>query len=101
MTPAELELLSKVQDKCTEKPEFLSHVIQVGVQALTEREKHFREQAADMETMASAMAFLVGQSRVSPKLKEEMSNLALSKLGKYLPNKTFLKWNSKVEEENE
>lgn len=95
MDEKEIQLLCDVKMKCVEKPEFLSHFINVGVAALMEREREMRQMASDMETMASAMCFLAGQSRVSPKLKQEMSDLAISKLEKYHP-KTFLNWSSNI-----
>ena len=61
---------------------------------ITELQHH----AADMETFASAMTFLVGQKRVSPQLKEQMSNLALSKLENHL-GKTFIRWDDTIQKD--
>ncbi len=98
MNEKELILLSQVKAKCAERPEFLQHIIQVGVDALIENERAMRHQAADMETFASAMVALVGEKRVSKAMKDQMNNLALSKLSKYYP-KTFLNWGSDVKRE--
>jgi hypothetical protein len=51
--------------------------------------------AADMEVVASAMASLVSEDRISPKLKAELNNLALTKLQTYY-GKSFLSWNSLI-----
>ncbi len=87
----EIRLLNEVRHKCSELPEFLSHVLSAGISGIAERERELMERASDMETMASAMCFLAGKKRVSQKLKEKMSELALSKLSKYI-GKTFPKW---------
>lgn len=99
MTNEELKLLSEIRTMVSEKPEFLTHIINACVAGVYDREKAFREMASDMETFASAMCFLVGQNRVSPKLKEQMSELALSKLQKYY-GKSFLKWDHSVAEKD-
>lgn len=100
MTEEELKLLQRVATKCYDEPEFLTHIINAGVSGIGNKEKEMRVMASDMETMASAMCFLVGQNRVSSKLKEQMSNLALSKLGKYY-KKSFLRWDDQVKKEGD
>jgi len=50
--------------------------------------------------MGAAMCFLVGQKRVSPKLKETMSDLAISKLEKY-HKRAFLQWDGNVKLANQ
>ena len=95
MTEEDLKLLSAVRSKCLKDASFLTHIINAGVSGVSDAEKEMRHMAADMETMASAMCFLAGQSRVSPKLKEQMSNLALLKLGKY-HEKSFINWSSNI-----
>ena len=98
MDEKEYELLAKVTNKCIKKPEFITHIINACVVGVSGAEKKMRSMAADMETMASAMTFLVGQKRVSPQLKKQMSNLALSKLQKHY-GKSFLNWKSNIEED--
>lgn len=100
MTNEEIKLLTEIRAKISEKPEFLPHIISICMSGISDREKMMREMAADMETFASAMCFLAGQNRVSPKLKEQMSELALSKLQKYY-GKSFLKWTDSVQERGE
>jgi len=60
MTKKEFELLTNIQQKCYEKPEFLTHIINAGVSGITEQERQMREQAADMEAMASDVCFFGG-----------------------------------------
>ena len=95
MTEQQLLLLAAVQTICKEDSSFLTHVINAGVAGITTAEREIRQQAADMETVASAMMCLIGQKRVSPQLKNQMGNLALSKLQKYFDeNKLFINWES-------
>jgi hypothetical protein len=96
MKEEDYKLLADIAYKCKNEPEFLTHIINAGIGGIINAEKEMRQMASDMETMASAMAFLAGKKRVSPQLKEQMSNLALSKLQKY-HNKSFLNWRSVVD----
>ncbi len=86
MTEEDISLLMTVKMKCKEDSSFLSHVINAGTSGVMAAEEEMRCIAADMETVASAMCFLAGQSRVSPQLKKQISDLALSKLSKHQGN---------------
>ena len=97
MKEEDYTILSTIANKCCKNPEFLTHVITAGVSGVVKAEKEMRQMAADMETMASAMAFLVGEKRVSPQFKKQMSELALSKMQKYY-GKSFLNWKNQIEE---
>jgi hypothetical protein len=96
MDEKEYKLLADVQDKCRVKPEFITHIINACVAGISSTEREMRQQAADMETMAVAMLALLKENRAQPALRKQMSELALSKLDKYYPNKTFMKWASFV-----
>jgi len=98
MDEKEYKLLNDVAVKCQKKPEFITHIINACVSGVTDTEKRMREQAADMETMAVAMLALLKENRAQPALRKQMSTLALSKLSKYYPNKTFMNWAHAVKE---
>jgi len=95
MTENDLKLLMDIKIKCKTDSSFLTHIINAGVSGISESEQAMRHMASDMETMASAMCFLAGQHRVSPKLKKQMSELAMSKLEKY-KFKTFCNWSHEI-----
>jgi len=91
----ELKLLSRVRKRCFLDPGFLTKVIQAGVAGIQEYADTQSRRAADMETFASAMAFLQKQERLSPKLKKQMNDLALAKLEKWM-GKTSLRWDDDI-----
>ena len=100
MNEKEYKLLADVTDKCQKKPEFITHIINACVAGVLITEKQMREQACDMETMAVAMLALLKENRAQPALRKQMSELALSKLSKYYPNKCFMNWAHAVIEDN-
>ncbi len=93
----DFKTLSYVMNRCKEHSGFLTHIINAGVSGIEDKVKELQHHAADMETFASAMTFLVGQKRVSPKLKKQMSDLALHKLQNHY-GKTFINWNDQITE---
>jgi hypothetical protein len=95
MTSEELKLLADIRNKCMNDPEFLNSIISAATEGVMAKERAARHMAADMEVVASAMASLVAEDRVSPKLKAELNNLALLKLQTYY-GKSFLSWNSLI-----
>jgi hypothetical protein len=100
MTNEEMILLATIRQKCEDDPSFIAHIVNAFTSGVIEAELKMRRQASDMETAFSAMCFLVGQSRVSPQLKKQMSELALSKLQKY-EGKSFLRWDDRIKKDIE
>jgi hypothetical protein len=95
MTSEELKLLSDIRSKCMSNPEFLNVIIGAATEGVIAKERAARHMASDMEVVASAMASLVSENRVSPKLKAELNNLALTKLQTYY-GKSFLRWDNLI-----
>jgi len=93
MTSEELKLLADIRNKCINDPEFLNPIISAATEGVIAKERAARHMAADMEVVASAMASLVSEDRINPKLKAELNNLALLKLQTYY-GKSFLSWNN-------
>lgn len=96
MTEDDMVLLGQIRSRCRKGDGFLKEIIHAGMGGLEDTERYYREMAADMETMASVMVSLVGEKRVSPQLRNKMSDIALSKLEKY-NGKTFLNWSHDVD----
>jgi hypothetical protein len=96
MTEDDVRLLGVIRARCEKGDGFFKEVIHAGMRGLEDAERYYREMAADMETMASVMVSLVGEKRVSPQLRNKMSDIALSKLEKY-NGKTFLNWSHAVD----
>jgi len=95
MTSEELKLLADIRSKCMNDPEFLNSIISAATEGVMAKERAARHMTADMEVVAAAMASLVSEDRISPKLKAELNNLALIKLQTYY-GKSFLSWNSLI-----
>jgi len=93
MTSEELKLLADIRSKCMNDPEFLNSIISAATEGVMAKERAARHMACDMEVVASAMVSLVSGDKISPKLKTELNNLALTKLQTYY-GKSFLRWNS-------
>jgi len=83
-------------NRCKQHSGFLVHVINAGVSGMEDKIKELQHHAADMETFASAMTFLVGKKRVSPELKKQMSDLALHKIQNHY-GKTFIRWDDQIQ----
>ena len=77
-------LLTSLANVCVEDPSFLSKVIEAGVYALQKEVQKQRDRASDMEIFAISMCRLVRESRVGPKLREEINRLALSRLSNHI-----------------
>jgi len=89
------EVLNYILKRCKENSEFLTYTINSGVAGIQEKNTELQRHAADMETFASAMAFLVEKEKVSPKLKKQICDLAIHKIQNYYDGKTFLRWDDK------
>ena len=74
--------------------EVISNMTRGVEDALTEE----RKARGDMEVLASvAMQMAMGKGRISAKTRQAFEDLALSKLQKYLPDKSMCNWSWAVE----
>ena len=96
MDSKDRELLATISTRCAKGDGFFKKVIDASIAGAEDGERYYREKAADMEIMASAMLSLVEPKRISSKLREKMSDLALSKLEKH-NGKTSLNWSQQVD----
>lgn len=92
LTQDDLVFLAAVKDYCQKKPEITNHLVQYAVQGVIDRANKMQEMAGDMETVAVAMYSMLDTQRLGPKLREQMSALALNKMAKYHPGHTFFSW---------
>ena len=95
MNDSDYILLVTIKERCKKGDGFLAHIINAATDGLEEAGKESRQRAADMEIFAVATLTLVKEARVSPKLKEQMSQLALSKMSKHI-GKTSCRWDSDI-----
>jgi len=91
----DIQILLYIKKRCYEDRSFLYKIIQAATEGIVEYANQQEKRAADMESFAYAMAFIQKQDRLSPKLKKDMNNLALSKLEKWL-GKTSIKWDTEI-----
>lgn len=94
----EITLCIEVANKCKDDPSFIKEIINAAVSGINKRIKDEVQYGADMEILASQMMFMAGPKRVSPSVKKQVNELALSKIQKHYDKKNLkLRWDSFLE----
>lgn len=101
MTNEEMILLNTIRKKVFDKPDFLNAIISAATQGAKDRADHYQQMACDMETITSTAIMMMGEKRVTKSVKDHFEKLALAKLTKYLPDKSFFKWDWALEKKDE
>ena len=91
MKEKDLIFINTLRDKIRHNPS-LTHVAILAINSgVEDAVREANEYGRDIETVASAAIAMLGEKRVSKKVKEQFENLALSKLEKH-KDRTFCNW---------